>query len=53
MIEISRDFDGCSGTRKEELFDAGENQIYQPGRIESKSSRNSSSQTITIRISEP
>jgi hypothetical protein len=23
MIEISRDFDGCSGTRKEELFDAG------------------------------
>jgi hypothetical protein len=29
------------------------NQIYQPGRIESKSSRYSSSQTITIRISEP
>ncbi len=61
MIETSRVFDCCSGTRTEiyallaadRLVLCELMEIYKPGRIESRSSRNSSSQTIIIRISAP
>ena len=55
MIEISRALDECSeASRRIGLFEERKkNHMYKPGRIESKSSRNSSSQTIAIRISEP